>query len=238
MSVDIADNIAKVRQRIRSAWIKSGRSGSEPLLLAVSKGQPSTAIRTAVAAGIQDIGENYWQEAEPKLKELADLPITWHFIGPLQANKTRAVAENFHWVHGVDRARIAERLAAQRPPGLPPLNVCLQVNISDEQTKSGIDPAGLEELAAVVAALPQLRLRGLMAIPQVTDNPASQRHNTMLLRVQLERLRQRWPQLDTLSIGMSADLEAAVAEGSTLLRIGTDLFGPRRIPQPQTTGTP
>ena len=227
MPVDIADNIAKVRQRIRSAWIKSGRSTGEPVLLAVSKGQPGAAIRSAVANGVQDIGENYWQEAEPKLAELADLPIVWHFIGPLQANKTRAVAEHFDWVHSVDRLKIAERLAAQRPSHLPPLNICLQVNINCEDTKSGVDPAGLDELAAAVAALPQLRLRGLMAIPRAATDPAAQRSNVALLRTQLEHLRQRWPSLDTLSIGMSADLEAAVAEGSTLLRIGTDIFGRR-----------
>lgn len=237
MPSDIADNIAKVRRRIRSAWIKSGRAGSEPVLLAVSKGQSATAIRDAVAAGIQDIGENYWQEAEPKLAELADLPITWHFIGPLQANKTRAIAARFDWVHSVDRAKIAERLAAQRPTHLPPLNVCLQVNINDEHTKSGIDPAGLDELAAVVSALPQLRLRGLMTIPQATTDPAGQRYNAALLRAELERLQRRWPQLDTLSIGMSADLEAAVTEGSTLLRIGTDIFG-RRQRSPDDTNNP
>lgn len=239
MPEDIADNIAKVRQRIRSAWLKSGRPDDEPTLLAVSKSQAAAAIRNAVAAGVSDIGENYWQEAEPKLAELADLPITWHFIGPLQTNKTRAVAAHFHWVHSVDRAKLAERLAAQRPAHLPPLNVCLQVNINDEHTKSGIDPAGLEELAAVVAALPQLRLRGLMAIPQATDGSAGQRHNARLLRAEFERLRQHWPQLDTLSIGMSADLEAAVAEGSTLLRIGTDIFGRRPAHQPgRTTDNP
>jgi pyridoxal phosphate enzyme (YggS family) len=235
MPPDIADNIAKVRQRIRSAWLKSGRSDDEPILLAVSKGQAAAAIRNAVAAGVSDIGENYWQEAEPKLVELAGLPITWHFIGPLQANKTRAVATHFHWVHSVDRAKVAERLAAQRPPHLPPLNICLQVNINHEHTKSGVEPAGLEELAAVVAALPQLRLRGLMAIPQATDDPAGQRHNARLLRVHFERLRQRWPQLDTLSIGMSSDLEAAVAEGSTLLRVGTDIFGRRPVHPPVRT---
>jgi pyridoxal phosphate enzyme (YggS family) len=235
MPADIADNIAKVRQRIRSAWIKSGRTGAEPLLLAVSKGQPGSAIRAAVAAGVLDIGENYWQEAEPKLAELAELPIAWHFIGPLQANKTRAVAAHFQWVHSVDRGKIAERLAAQRPSHLPPLNVCLQVNINDEHTKSGIDPAGLDELAAVVAALPQLRLRGLMAIPRAAADPAGQRRNVALLRAEFERLQQRWPQLDTLSIGMSADLEAAIAEGSTLLRIGTDIFGSRRPHQPVST---
>lgn len=230
MPNDIADNIAKVRQRIRAACAKSGRP-DEPILLAVAKGQPAAAIRAAVAAGALDIGENYWQEAERKMAELADLPITWHFIGPLQTNKTRAIATHFDWVHSVDRAKIAERLAAQRPPQLPPLNVCLQVNISFEASKSGIDQAGLGQLAATVAALPQLRLRGLMAIPEASPDIDRQRHNFARLRGALEALRQHHPQLDTLSMGMSGDLEAAVLEGSTLLRIGTDIFGARIRPQ-------
>lgn len=227
MTIDIADNIAKVRQRIRIAGIKSGLADAQPTLLAVSKGQSGTVIRSAVAAGILDIGESYWQEAEQKIAALADLPIVWHFIGPLQTNKTRAIASHFQWVHSVDRLKIAERLSAQRPAHLPPLNICLQVNISAETTKAGIDLAELDALSAAVIALPGLRLRGLMAIPQASADVAVQQHNFARLRAALERLQQRWPQLDTLSMGMSGDLEAAVAEGSTLLRIGTDIFGAR-----------
>lgn len=238
MPIDIADNIAKVRQRIRNACIKSGQPDRAPTLLAVAKGQPAAAIRAAVTAGVIDIGENYWQEAERKMPALADLPIVWHFIGPLQANKTRAVASHFHWVHSVDRAKIAERLAAQRPAHLPPLNVCLQVNVNAEASKAGVDAAALDELCAAVAELPALRLRGLMAIPEPSADPAVQRANLGRLRAALERLRQRWPQLDTLSMGMSGDLEAAVLEGSTLLRIGTDIFGARQRPPSSSSQVP
>lgn len=233
MPIDIADNIAKVRQRIRNACAKSGRPDFAPTLLAVAKGQPAAAVRAAVAAGIVDIGENYWQEAELRQAELADLPIIWHFIGPLQTNKTRVVASHFHWVHSVDRLKIAERLAAQRPAELPPLNVCLQVNLNAEPTKSGVALTEIEALCAAVAQLPTLRLRGLMAIPEPTADPLAQRDNFARLRAALEHLRQQWPLLDTLSMGMSGDLEAAVLEGTTLLRIGTDIFGAR--PRPRGT---
>jgi pyridoxal phosphate enzyme (YggS family) len=227
MPSDIAINIAKVRQRIRKACIKSGRSEVAIGLLAVSKGQSADAIRSAVAAGVLDIGENYWQEAERKIAELTDLPIAWHFIGPLQTNKTRAIAAHFQWVHSVDRLKIAERLAAQRSPALPPLNVCLQVNINAEPNKAGIAVEELPALIAAVAALPHLRLRGLMSIPQASNDSAVQQRNFARMRELFEQLRQQWPQLDTLSMGMSADLEAAIAEGATLLRIGTDIFGAR-----------
>jgi PLP dependent protein len=245
MPADIADNIAKVRQRIRKACIKSGRPEAALRLLAVSKTQPSAAIRNAVAAGIIDIGENYWQEAEQKMAELTDLPIVWHFIGPLQTNKTRAIAAHFDWVHSVDRLKLAERLAAQRPAALPPLNICLQVNINEEPSKAGVHATELPALAMAIANLPQLRLRGLMAIPQASDDIEVQRGNFKKVRQLLEQLQhqlqeqlqqqlqeqlqeqQQCPQLDTLSMGMSGDLEAAIAEGSTLLRIGTDIFGAR-----------
>jgi len=227
MPSDIADNIAKVRQRIRKACIKNGRAETALTLLAVSKTQSVAAIRAAVEAGVIDIGESYWQEAERKMPELVDLPIVWHFIGPLQTNKTRAIAAHFSWVHSVDRLKIAERLAAQRAQGLPPLNICLQVNINDEASKAGVSAAELPALAAAVAALPQLRLRGLMAIPQASDDVAVQRQNFARVHALFEQLQQRWPQLDTLSMGMSGDLDAAILEGSTLLRIGTDIFGAR-----------
>lgn len=229
MPADVADNIAKVLQRIRAAAAACGRAADSTRLIAVSKTQPAAMIRAAVAAGVTDIGENYLQEAQGKLAELADLPITWHFIGPLQSNKTRAVAERFDWVHSVDRLKLAQRLAEQRPPERGPLNICLQVNISGEATKSGVAAAELPALAAAVAALPRLRLRGLMAIPEPAAHPAAQRRAFAAVRAQFEALRAEHPALDTLSMGMSADLEAAIAEGATLVRVGTDIFGARLI---------
>lgn len=228
---DIAINIANVRQRIGKVCVKSGRAESAVRLLAVSKTQSSAAIRAAVAAGVLDIGENYWQEAEHKQLELADLPITWHFIGPLQANKTRAIAAHFQWVHSIDRLKIAERLAAQRPSHLPALDVCIQININDEAAKGGVDATELATLAAAISALPRLRLRGLMAIPRASTDTAEQHRNFARVRELFEQLRARWPQLDTLSMGMSADLEAAIAEGATIVRIGTDIFGARPLLQ-------
>lgn len=198
-------------------------------LLAVSKTVPAERVREAVDAGQTAFGENYVQEALAKLDALADLRerLEWHLIGPLQSNKTREVAERFDWVHGVDRLRIAERLASQRPASLPPLNVCLQVNISGEASKSGVPSAEVPTLARQVAALPRLRLRGLMAIPEPADGDAAQRAPHRALRALHDALRADGLPLDTLSMGMSADLEAAVAEGSTMLRIGTAIFGAR-----------
>ncbi|WP_313514641.1 YggS family pyridoxal phosphate-dependent enzyme, partial [Pseudomonas sp.] len=171
----IAENIAKVGARIRRAAEAVQRDFQGISLLAVSKTKPATALREAYAAGQRDFGENYLQEALDKQRELADLPLTWHFIGPIQSNKTKAIAEHFAWVHSVDRLKIAERLSAQRPAGLPALNVCLQVNVSGEDSKSGCSPAELPALAAAMAELPNLRLRGLMAIPEPSDDPAEQR---------------------------------------------------------------
>jgi PLP dependent protein len=222
MSVDIAENIAKVRERIRAACVACARPADAVTLVAVSKTRPAAAIRAAVAAGAEDIGENYLQEALAKQPELADLPITWHFIGPIQSNKTRAIAEAFQWVHGVDRLKIAQRLSEQRPAALPPLNICLQVNISREATKAGVGLAELPVLIEAVSALPHLRLRGLMAIPRPGDTEAC-----AALGAAFTELRRRWPQLDTLSLGMSADFEAAIAAGATHVRIGTDIFGAR-----------
>ncbi|KIQ05317.1 MULTISPECIES: YggS family pyridoxal phosphate-dependent enzyme [Pseudomonas] len=220
----IAENIAKVGVRIREAAQASQRDFAKIGLLAVSKTKPAAAIREAHGAGLHDFGENYLQEALDKQVQLADLALTWHFIGPIQSNKTRPIAEHFAWVHSVDRLKIAERLSEQRPPELPPLNICLQVNVSGEPSKSGCQPDELAALAQAVTQLPKLRLRGLMTIPQPTDDIAMQRAAFARLRTLRDDLNL---DLDTLSMGMSHDLEAAIAEGATWVRIGTALFGER-----------
>jgi pyridoxal phosphate enzyme (YggS family) len=214
-----------VRQRLQAAARAAGRAPEAIQLVAVSKTQPAAALAAAYRCGQRHFGENYLQEALEKQARLGHCAITWHFIGPIQSNKTRPIAEHFHWVHSVDRLKIAQRLSEQRPGDLPPLNVCLQVNISGEDSKSGAEPAALAELAAAVAALPRLRLRGLMCIPAPCDDPLRQRRPFAALR----ELRQSLPVagLDTLSMGMTDDLEAAVAEGATILRIGTAIFGSR-----------
>ncbi len=198
-------------------------------LLAVSKFQPVEAVREAIAAGQRAFGENYVQEALDKMTALADqrAQLSWHLIGPLQSNKTRPVAEAFDWVHSVDRLKIAERLSQQRPESLPPLNICLQINVSGEASKSGVSPTDVPALAAAVAQLPRLRFRGLMSIPEPVDGLEAQRAPHRQLRQLFESLRAQGLQLDTLSMGMSADLEAAVAEGATLVRVGTAIFGER-----------
>lgn len=220
----IAENIAKVRARIREAAQAVQRDSAAIGLLAVSKTKPAAAIREAHGCGQRDFGENYLQEALGKQAELADLELIWHFIGPIQSNKTRALAEHFDWVHSVDRLKIAQRLSEQRPAHLPPLNICLQVNVSGEASKSGCTPQELPALARAVIQLPHLKLRGLMTIPEPTDDPQAQ-------RAPLARLRQLRDELsldlDCLSMGMSQDLEAAIAEGATWVRIGTALFGTR-----------
>ncbi len=220
----IAENIAKVGARIREAAQASGRDYAAIGLLAVSKTKTAAAVRLAQAAGLCDFGENYLQEALEKQAELSDLPLTWHFIGPIQSNKTRAIAEHFAWVHSVDRLKVAERLSAQRPAQLPPLNVCLQVNVSGEASKSGCSPEELPALAQAVNRLPHLKLRGLMAIPEPSEEPAAQHAAFARLRQLRDDLNLG---LDTLSMGMSHDLEAAIAEGATWVRIGTALFGAR-----------
>lgn len=225
----IAENIAKVGARIREAAQASQRNFADIGLLAVSKTKPADAIREAYAVGMRDFGENYLQEALEKQTLLADLPLIWHFIGPIQSNKTRPIAEHFDWVHSVDRLKIAQRLSDQRPAHLPPLNICLQVNVSGEDSKSGCRPDELPELAQVVAALPNLCLRGLMAIPEATDDVAAQHAAFARLRQLRDELALN---LDTLSMGMSHDLEAAIAEGATWVRIGTALFGARDYGQP------
>ena len=225
----IADKLAQVRARIAAACVDAKRDVRSVTLLVVGKTQPADALRAACAAGADRFGENYVQEGLEKIAALGDLrgAIEWHLIGPLQANKTRGVAAQFDWVHSIDRLRIAQRLAEQRPAHLPPLQVCLQVNIDGQPSKSGVDPAELSELAHGVAALPRLRLRGLMAIPAPAADPALQRAPHRALRELLDRLRAGGLELDTLSMGMSDDLEAAIAEGSTLVRVGSAIFGAR-----------
>ncbi len=227
----IGSRLQAVKGRIEAACQSAGRSANSVTLLAVSKTFGPEVVREAQAAGQRAFGENYVQEALAKIDALADLrpQLEWHFIGPLQSNKTRPVAEAFDWVHSVDRLKIAERLAEQRPAWLPPLNLCLQVNVSGEASKSGIAPAELPALAAAVAALPaaRVRLAGLMSIPAPTDDAAAQRAAHRQLRELLLALRSQGLALDTLSMGMSADLEAAIAEGSTVVRVGTAIFGVR-----------
>ena len=220
----LADNLSAISARIASAAQAAGREPASVQLLAVSKTKPAAAIRELYAAGVRDFGENYLQEALTKQQTLGDLPLIWHFIGPIQSNKTKAIAEHFDWVHSVDRLKIAQRLSEQRPAGLAPLNICLQVNVSGEDSKSGCAAAELPALAKAVAALPNLRLRGLMAIPEPTDERAAQEAAFASLRNLLE---QQHLGLDTLSMGMSHDLEAAIAQGATWVRIGTALFGAR-----------
>ena len=220
----IAKNIAKVRTRIREAAQACGRDPETVGLLAVSKTKPAAAVREAHACGQRDFGENYLQEALNKQAELSDLALTWHFIGPIQSNKTRPIAEHFAWVHSVDRLKIAQRLSEQRPAHLPPLNICLQVNVSGEASKSGCTPEELPALALTVSQLPNLRLRGLMTIPEPTSDVAQQHAACARLRQLRDDLNL---ELDVLSMGMSDDLEAAIAEGATWVRIGTALFGAR-----------
>ena len=220
----IAKNIAKVRTRIREAAQACGRDPESVGLLAVSKTKPAAAVREAHACGQRDFGENYLQEALNKQAELSDLALTWHFIGPIQSNKTRPIAEHFAWVHSVDRLKIAQRLSEQRPTQLPPLNICLQVNVSGEASKSGCAPEELPALALAVSQLPNLRLRGLMTIPEPTSDVAQQHAACARLRQLRDDLNL---ELDVLSMGMSDDLEAAIAEGATWVRIGTALFGAR-----------
>ena len=225
----IADNIGLVSQRIRAAADAVQRDASSIHLLAVSKTKPAQAVREAYAAGLHDVGENYLQEALGKQADLTDLPLSWHFIGPIQSNKTRAIAEHFAWVHSVDRLKIAQRLSEQRPADLPPLNICIQVNVSGEASKSGCTPADLPALATAISALPRLKLRGLMAIPEPTEDRAEQ--DAAFATVRDLQASLNLP-LDTLSMGMSHDLESAIAQGATWVRIGTALFGARDYGQP------
>jgi pyridoxal phosphate enzyme (YggS family) len=224
----IAANLQAVRARIERAARAAGRPPESVGLVAVSKTFPAEHIRAAHAAGHAAFGENHVQEAVQKITQLAALPLVWHYIGPIQSNKTAAIAAHFDWVHSVDREKVARRLNEGRPAEKPPLEVCIQVNVSGEESKSGIAPGEVEALAAAVAGLPRLRLRGLMAIPEPTSDAALQRQRFAELRRLLETLAARGYALDVLSMGMSDDLEAAIAEGSTLVRIGTAIFGSRK----------
>ena len=223
----IAEQLKRARVRIAAAAQACGREPAAVRLLAVSKTFPVDDLRAAQTAGQDCFGESYLNEALPKIAALTQPPPEWHYIGPLQSNKTRAVAEQFDWVHSVDRLRVAQRLSEQRPAALPPLNVCLQVNISGETSKAGVPPDRLADLAASVAALPRLRLRGLMTIPAPTTDVDAQRAAFRRLRRLQEQLIASGFALDTLSMGMSDDLEAAIAEGATLVRIGSAIFGAR-----------
>jgi PLP dependent protein len=223
----VAARLEAVRERVAGAARAARRDPADVRIIGVSKRQPLASVRAALAAGLQDIGENFLQEALDKMDAIGPGPARWHFIGALQSNKTAAVAERFDWVHSVDRAKLAERLSRQRPAGLPPLNVCVQVRIGDESSKAGVAPADVAELALRVAALPGLRLRGLMAVPPPESDPARQRAWFRQLAGIYARLCAAGLALDTLSMGMSDDLEAAVAEGATMVRIGTAIFGPR-----------
>ena len=225
----ISDNIQQVRARIAAACAVAQRPVQSVTLLAVSKTVGATVVRDAWSAGQRAFGENYVQEAIDKMDTMADLRASteWHLIGPLQSNKTRVVAERFDWVHSVDRLKVAERLAQQRPAHLAPLQVCLQVNISDEASKSGLAPDDVLPVARDVAALPRLRLRGLMAIPEPVGDVDAQRRPHAALHALLRRLQEAGLAVDTLSMGMTADLEAAVAEGATIVRVGTAIFGAR-----------
>lgn len=224
----IHSNIAKVFELVRVAAEKHQRELDAIRVIAVSKTQPLEAVRAAAACGLRDFGENYLQEALEKIEATRDLDLCWHFIGPIQSNKTRAIAEHFDWVHSVDREKILRRLNEHRNAAKTPLNICLQVNISGESSKSGAQPEDLPALLDIAASCPNVRLRGLMAIPAPSESFAKQRQACEQLTTLFDESRQRHAELDTLSIGMSADMEAAIASGSTLLRIGTAIFGERR----------
>jgi pyridoxal phosphate enzyme (YggS family) len=227
MSLLIETNIAKVLEIIRSGEEKYLRQANSVTLMAVTKTRSTDDIRQAAAAGIHHIGENYLSEALEKILELQDLNVCWHFIGPIQSNKTRAIAEHFDWVHSVDRLKIAQRLSDQRPAQLPALQLCLQVNISNETSKAGISPEELPALAATVAKLPGLKLRGLMAIPRASEDVQQQRLAFSQVHQLFQQLQAHHSQLDTLSMGMSGDMQAAIAEGATMLRVGSSIFGAR-----------
>ena len=228
MSTSVSANLAQVRKRIELACLAAGRASDAVKLLAVSKTMPAQAVRDAHAAGQFAFGENYIQEGVDKIATLADLSLEWHCIGPVQSNKTKLVAENFAWVHSIDRLKIAERLSAQRPANLPPLQVCLQVNVDGGANKSGVSPLELLALAQAVAKLPQLQLRGIMTIPEPAESEVAARQVHHQAKALFDSLNAAGLMVDTLSMGMTSDLEAAVAEGSTCVRVGTAIFGARQ----------
>jgi pyridoxal phosphate enzyme (YggS family) len=220
-------HVNHVRSRIRQAAEAAGRNPAAITLVAVTKAQTAETIRVAATAGVTDFGENYLQEASAKMDQLADLALRWHFVGAIQSNKTRAIAERFDWVHSIDRLSVARRLSEQRPFHAPPLNLCLQVELVPEPTKSGVAPGEVPALAAAAAELPRVRLRGLMCVPPPQTDALAARAVFARLRMLLEELNASGHKLDTLSMGMSGDFESAIAEGATLVRIGTALFGSR-----------
>jgi pyridoxal phosphate enzyme (YggS family) len=220
-------HVNHVRSRIGSAAIAAGRDPESVTLVAVTKAKTAESVRLAATAGVTEFGENYLQEAQVKMDQLADLKLKWHFIGGIQSNKTRAIAERFDWVQSVDRFSVARRLSEQRPFHAPPLNICIQVALVPEPTKGGVPPDELKDLAGAIADLPRLRLRGLMSVPPPQPNAAAERAVFAKLRAALEDLNAAGLKLDTLSMGMSGDFESAIAEGATLVRIGTALFGAR-----------
>lgn len=223
----ISERLQAVTERLHAAENAAGRASGSVSLVAVSKTQPAEAIREAHAAGQRAFGENYLQESLEKMAALADLPLEWHFIGPIQSNKTRPIAEHFAWVHGVDRLKIAQRLSDARPENMPPLDICIEVNVSGEESKGGVSPAEVKTLADAIVKLPRIRLRGLMSIPEPTDDIALQHRQFRMLREHFEALNASGHTLDTLSMGMSEDFPVAIAEGATIVRIGTAIFGPR-----------
>ena len=224
---ELERNISEVDRRIRAAERASGRATGAVSLLAVSKTKPSELVRQAHGFGLSAFGENYAQEMAEKAAALADLPLCWHFIGPIQSNKTALIAEVSDWVHSIDRLKVVRRLSEQRPDDKAPLNVLVQINTSNEDSKSGVEPDAAPELIAAINELPRLRLRGLMTIPAATSDQTAQREPFRQLRELMDRLSDPLPQLDTLSMGMSGDLEAAVSEGANIVRVGTDVFGAR-----------
>jgi PLP dependent protein len=224
---NLPERLLEVRQRMARAAARAGRSAQSVTLLGITKGQPAAVVRAAADLGLDDFGESYLQEALEKLDALQDRTLTWHFVGRIQANKTRPIAERFAWVHAVDRLRIAARLSEQRPHYAPPLNVCLQVRLGDEASKGGVAADELPALARAVAQLPRLKLRGLMCIPPEETDAARQHAWFGELRRRYATLNAGGAALDTLSMGMSGDFEAAIEEGATIVRIGTALFGPR-----------
>jgi hypothetical protein len=226
----IAQQLANVRRRIQDSAMLAGRDVDTIQLLAVSKTQPVARIQAAMEAGQRAFGESYVQEAIPKIEAIAILcdDIEWHYIGPIQANKTAVIARHFSWVHSLDRLKIAQRLSEQRPDHLPELNICIQVNTSGEASKSGIEARALPEFVQAIQDLPRLHLRGLMTVPAPSQDAQAQRRPFAELRRLMQNLNNQGAALDTLSMGMSQDLEAAIAEGATIVRVGTDIFGPRR----------
>ena len=226
-TIQIGANLERTLKTIRELEIKYQRPANSVQLLAVSKTKPATSIKAATQFGQMHFGENYLQESIEKIQVLEDQHLHWHFIGPIQKNKTRLIAEYFEWVHSIDRPTIAQRLGTQRPASLPPLQVCIQVNIDNEDTKSGVHIDDIQSLAEIINDIQHIKLRGLMAIPLASSDTKQQRNSFAKLRQQLERLNQNGFELDTLSMGMSGDLEAAIAEGATIVRIGTAIFGKR-----------